>query len=69
MKNYGPKQAKAKSDDSDEKYVQIRFNLDNGLPLNKTIKLLNMIIIARAVFHETNNNYPQVFLDECFYKS
>ena len=43
MKNYGPKQAKAKSDDSDEKYVQIRFNLDNGLPLNKTIKLLGCL--------------------------
>ena len=27
-----------------------------------------MAIVVRAVFHEANNYYPQVFLDECLYK-
>ena len=27
-----------------------------------------MAIVVRAVFHEVNNYYPQVFLDECLYK-
>ena len=27
-----------------------------------------MTIVVRAVFHENNKCYPQVFLDECMYK-
>ena len=26
------------------------------------------MIVVRATFHENNNYYPQVFLDECLYK-
>ena len=26
-----------------------------------------MIIVVRAIFHENNKYYPQVFLDECLY--
>ena len=33
-----------------------KFNSDDELPLNKTIKIPSMIIVARAVFHE-NNKY------------
>ena len=28
-----------------------------------------MIILIRAIFHENNKYYPQVFLDECVYKT
>ena len=35
------------------------------LPLNKTIEIPSIIIVATAVFHENNKYYPQVFLDEC----
>ena len=55
-------------DDYDEKYVKIKFNSDNELPLNKTIEIPKLTIVARAVFHENDEYYPQVFLDECLYK-
>ena len=37
-------------------------NLDDELPLNKTIEISNMIIVVRAVFHENNKYYLQIFL-------
>ena len=46
----------------------IRFNLDDELHLNKTIKIPKMIIVVRAVFYENNKYYRQVSLDECLYK-
>ena len=52
----------------DEKYMKIKFNSDNELPLNKTTKSPNMTLATRAVFHEKNKYYPHVFLDECLYK-
>ena len=33
--------------------------------LNITIEISSMIIVLRAIFHENNKYYPQVFLDEC----
>ena len=55
-------------DDYNEKYMKMKFHLDNELTLNKTIEIPNMIIVVRAAFHENNKYYPQVFLDECLYK-
>ena len=48
--------------------MKIKFNSDDELPLNKAIEISIMIIVTRAVFHENNKYYPQVFLDECLYK-
>ena len=48
--------------------MKIKFNLDDELPLNKTIEIATMTIVVRAVFHENNKYYLQVFLDECLYK-
>ena len=48
-------------DDYDEKYIKIKFNLDDKLSLNKLIEIPSMIIAVRAVFHENNKYYPQVF--------
>ena len=56
------------SDHFDEKYLKIKFNWDDNLPLNKTTEILSMIIAVRAVFHENIKCYFQVFLDECLYK-
>ena len=36
----------------DEKYMKIKSNSDDNLPLNKTLELHNMIIVVRSVFHE-----------------
>ena len=56
------------SDDYDEKYTKIKFNLDDELPLNKKIEIPSMTIVARAISVKNNKYYPQVFLDECLYK-
>ena len=56
------------TDDYDEKYMKIKFDLDDELPLNKTIEIRSMIIVVRAVFHGNNKYYLHVFLDECLYK-
>ena len=55
-------------DDYDEEYRKMKFNSDDELPLNKMIEIPSMIIVVRAVFHENNKYYPQVFLDEYLYK-
>ena len=49
-------------DDYDEKFMKIKFNSDEELPLNKTIEISSMTIVVRTIFLE-NNKYPQVFLD------
>ena len=56
------------SDDYDEKYMEIKFNSDDKLPLNKTINILSMIIVVTAIFVENNKYYSQVLLDECLYR-
>ena len=56
------------SDEYDEKYMKIKFNLDDNLPLNKMIEIPSMIIVVRAVFHENDKYYPQVTLGQCLYK-
>ena len=39
------------SDDCDEKYMKIKFNSDEHLPLNKMLEVPCMIIVVRADFH------------------
>ena len=43
--------------------MKFKLNLDNKLPLNKTIEIPSMAIAVRAIFLENNKYYPQVFLD------
>ena len=57
-----------KSDDYDEKYIKIKFDSDDELPLNKTIQIPIITIVVRAVFHENNKYYLQVFLEEYLYE-
>ena len=51
---------------------KINFNSDDELPdelpLNKMIEIPSIIIVLRAIFHENNKHYPQVFLDEYLYE-
>ena len=49
------------SDDYDEKYMKIKFNSDDELPLNTKIEIPSMIIVVKAVLHENKKYYPQVF--------
>ena len=48
--------------------MKIKFNSDDNLPLNKTLKLHNITVIIRSVFEEDDKYYPKVFLDECLYE-
>ena len=55
------------SSNYDKKYMKIKFNSDDDLPLKKTLKLYNMVVV-RSVFHEDNKYYPHVSLNEYLYK-
>ena len=72
MKNFGVtseiRSITKNSDDYDEKYMKIKFNSDDELPLNKMIEILSMSIFARAIFIVNKKYYSQVFLEECLYK-
>ena len=48
--------------------MKITFNSDDELPLNKMIEILSMLLVVRAVFHENNKYYPQVFNASINYK-
>ena len=39
-----------KMSEYDKDFMKIKFNSDDNLPLNKTLKLYNMTIIIRCVF-------------------
>ena len=45
--------------------MKIKFDTDDNLSLNKTLKLHNMTIVIGSVFEEPGKFYPQVYLDEC----
>ena len=44
--------------DYDEKYMKIKFDSDDNLPLNKTMDIPLVAIVIRPVFRE-NKKYPQ----------
>ena len=48
--------------------MNINFDSDGELPLNKTTEIPVMIVIVRAIFYESNKYYPQFFLDECLFE-
>ena len=48
-------------------FKKIRFECNDDLPMNKTIKLLLLTMIIRCVFSEDGNFYPQLFLDDALY--
>ena len=49
-------------------FMKIRFESDNNLPLNKTLKLQMLTVIVKSVFEEDGKYYQQLFLGECFYE-
>ena len=54
--------------DYQKDYMKIKFNSDDDLPLNKSLKFHLMTIIIRCVFEEDGKFYPQVFLDDTLYE-
>ena len=57
-----------KKNDYGKDYMKIKFNSDESLLLNKLLKFHAMTIIIRSVFEEDGNLYPQLFLNDTFYK-
>ena len=57
-----------KSGEYGKDLMKIRFDSDDSLPLNRTLKLHNMTIVVRSVFEEDGKYYPKAFLDERLYK-
>ena len=55
-----------KENDFEKHYMKIKFNSDDGFPLNKPLKFHAMTIIIRSVFEEDGKLYPQVFFKWCF---
>ena len=49
-------------------YMKIKFNSDDDLPLNKSLKFSLMTITIRCVFKKDSKLYPQVFLDDTLYE-
>ena len=49
-------------------YMKIKFNSDDDLQLNKSLKFRLMTVTIRCVFKEDNELYPQVFLDDTLYE-
>ena len=52
----------------DGNYMNIRFNTDDDVPLNKIIYFPIITIIIRSVTQKDGKYYPQVFLDECLHQ-
>ena len=48
--------------------MKIKFNTDDNLPLNKTLKLHLLTIIVWCIFEEDSKFYPQLYLDDCLYE-
>ena len=42
-------------------FMKIEFESDDDLPLGKILSILVFIIVARSVFQENSNYYPQVY--------
>ena len=62
MKNCGLKLKTNNRDNFDEKYMKIKFNSDDDLPLKKALQLCNVIVVVRSVFLMTTNAIHKFFL-------
>ena len=62
------KETNSKKCDYEKDYAKIKFNSDDDLPLNKSLKFTLITITIRCVFEENGKLYPQVFLDDTLYE-
>ena len=62
------KEINSNAGDYKKDHMKIKFNSDDDLPLNKSLKFCLMTITIRSVFKEDSELYPQVFLDNTLYE-
>ena len=53
----------------DKDYMKIKFESNDILPTDNIINMHQVTIIIRLVFQKDNKLYPQIYLDDCLYKS
>ena len=53
----------------DNDYMKVKFGINNILPTNKDLNIHMATIIIRAIFAQGGKYYPQLFLDDGFYKN
>ena len=49
-------------------FMKIKFDTDDNLPLNKSLKLPLLTVIVRCTFEEDGKFYLQLYLDDCLYE-
>ena len=49
--------------------MKIKFESNDNLPTGNTINMHQVTIIIRLVFQRNEKLYPQIYLDDCLYKS
>ena len=54
--------------DYEKDYMKIKFNSDDDLSLNKSVKFHLMTITILSVFEEDGKLYPQVLLDDTLHE-
>ena len=52
----------------EKSYCKIGINTKDDLPLGESLKFLTLIVNITLVLQENNKLYPQIYLNECFYK-
>ena len=51
-----------------KEYMKIKFNSDDDLLLNKSLKFRLITITIRHIFEEDGKFHPQIFLDDTLYE-
>ena len=54
--------------DYEKDYMNIKFNSDDDLPLNKPLKFHSVTITITSIFEEDGKLYLQAFLDDALYE-
>ena len=52
----------------DQDYMNIKFNSDDNITLNKQLKIPTITVIIRNIFEKDSKYYRQSFLDECLHE-
>ena len=62
------KEGERSSAEYDKDFMKIKLDTYDSLPLNKTLKLHNMMTVIRSVIEEDSSSYPHIYLDECLHE-
>ena len=57
------------ADNKISEYNKLRFSSDVGLPLDTLIEFHMLTIVINCVIEKGNKYYPEIYLDECLYKT